>query len=140
MSLCMRFIDHAALLPSPLRGRGEHEFERQPIEQFRMRRQRALDAEVVLGFDQTFAEVLLPHAVHEDAGGQRVLRRHQPFREIEPIRLPILNGERIENCEDIGLDCFAEDEEIAAHLDLRHARLLRFPQHQGRVDLGIERF
>ena len=56
-------------------GRREHEFEGQPIEQIRMRRQRPLDAEIVFGLDKALAEVLLPDAIHDDARRQRIVRR-----------------------------------------------------------------
>ena len=44
-----------------------HEFGRQPVEQFRMRRPFALRAEIVERFREAGAEELAPHAVHEDA-------------------------------------------------------------------------
>ena len=52
----------------------------EPVEQLRMRRQRALDAEVVQRFDDPLAEADLPHPIHEDAGRQRVVRRDDPVR------------------------------------------------------------
>src|SRR5207249_4779361 len=48
------------------------EARRQPVEQFWVRRAVAVEAEVVGGGDQAAAEVVVPDAVHDDAGGERV--------------------------------------------------------------------
>jgi hypothetical protein len=65
-----------------------HELDRQPIEQFRVRRKPTLDAEVVLGLDQPAAEELLPGAVDDDPRGERVVGGDEPFCEFEPGRRP----------------------------------------------------
>src|SRR5262245_7273759 len=44
-----------------------------------MRRRRAQLAEVVTGADNTAAEVELPHAVDDHAGGEHILRRGNPL-------------------------------------------------------------
>ena len=48
-----------------------------------MRRRRSLRAEIVLGFDETSAEILLPDAVRGDARGERVVGCGQPASEVE---------------------------------------------------------
>src|SRR5258705_12611250 len=60
-----------------------HEFSGEPIEELRMGRRDALCTKVILGFDDSFAEVLLPDAVDDDAGGERVFGISDPFREVE---------------------------------------------------------
>src|SRR5690242_19021450 len=62
------------------------ELARQPVEKFGKRGPGALRAEIVLGFHNSFAEVLLPDAVHGDASGQRIPRIDNPLGEIEPRR------------------------------------------------------
>ena len=52
----------------------------QPVEQLRMRRRRALIAEVARRADDAAAEVVLPEAVDHHAGRQRVLGRGDPTR------------------------------------------------------------
>ena len=46
----------------------------------------ALRAEVLHRVDDAGAEVHLPQAIHEDAGGQRVLLVEQPIDETQAIR------------------------------------------------------
>ena len=60
-----------------------HELHRQPVEQFGMRRQFALDAEILRRPDEAAAEQLRPPAIHRHARGQRIVARDQPAREIE---------------------------------------------------------
>src|SRR5260221_8715256 len=62
------------------------ELAREPVEQFGMRGPRALRAEIVLAFDDPFAEVRLPDAVHGDARRQGIARIDDPSGEIEPRR------------------------------------------------------
>src|SRR5207302_671998 len=50
----------------------------QPVEQLRMRRQRAHPAEVARRSDQTPAEVLLPDAIDDRPPGEDILRIAQP--------------------------------------------------------------
>ena len=61
------------------------EIDRQPVEQFGMRRQLARDAEVAAGAHDARAEHLLPEAVDGDARRQRMLRPQQPLGEAEPV-------------------------------------------------------
>src|SRR5260221_256486 len=53
----------------------------QPIEQFRMRWPIPLLAEIVRSAHQSLPEVPTPNAVHQHAGGQRILRRGEKFRQ-----------------------------------------------------------
>src|SRR6185295_953892 len=62
----------------PARG----EFEREPVQQPGVRWLGALQAEVVLRLDEAAAKVLLPGAVHGDAGGERVARTCDPACEV----------------------------------------------------------
>ena len=103
-----------------------------------MRRQRTLDAEVVFGLDDAFAEVLLPDAIHHDARRQRVVGRAEPARQVEAVGGPAFHVERIEGREDAGLHGIAQIEEIAALLDARWTKLRRLAQDQRRVDLRVE--
>jgi len=60
-----------------------HQFRGEPVEQRRMRRQRALRPEVVFGFDDPAAKVLLPDAVDDHACRKRIGGVDDPAREIE---------------------------------------------------------
>src|SRR5437879_646922 len=60
-----------------------HELHRQPIEQFRVARRLALDAEILGRRHQPDAEVLQPDAIDEDACRCRSLAVDQPAREGE---------------------------------------------------------
>ena len=62
-----------------------HEFARQPIEQFRMRRRFAARADVFRSREQALAEVRLPDAVHDDPRGRRTAPVHEPAGEAKPI-------------------------------------------------------
>ena len=62
---------------------GLHEFASQPVEEFGMRWRAALGAKIVFGFNDAFAEVALPDAVGEDAGGEWVFGIDNPFGEVQ---------------------------------------------------------
>ena len=62
------------------------ELDREPVEQLRVRRPLALGAKVVEHLAQALAEVELPEAVDEDAGGERVVPRNEPPGEVQPRR------------------------------------------------------
>ena len=70
------------LLDAPPLG---DEAVRQPIEQLRVARRLALDAEVLRGLHQAGAEGELPEAVDGDAGGEGVVRADEPAREGEAV-------------------------------------------------------
>ena len=55
-----------------------NEFTGEPIEQFGMRRSRATRAEIARSGDETPAEMMLPDAVDQDAGGERIGRTGKP--------------------------------------------------------------
>ena len=63
-----------------------HEFDGQPVEQFRMRRRLALRAEVFGRRHQAGAEVRLPDAIDDRAGRGRRAAIDQPAGEVEPRR------------------------------------------------------
>ena len=64
---------------------GFHEFNGQPIEQRLVGRKFALGSEVARVLAQRDAEELRPKAVHDDAGGERVLAGDEPLGEVEAV-------------------------------------------------------
>ena len=66
-----------------------HELRRQPVQQFRLHGTFALHPEILRGFHQTDAEEHLPETVHGDPGGQGMIPRNQPLRQIEPVGGPL---------------------------------------------------
>src|SRR5688572_5589998 len=62
------------------------------IEQLRMRRRITRGAEVVDGAHQAFTHQPAPHAVHDDARGERVVVTGNPFGQFQPATL--IDGER----------------------------------------------
>ena len=69
--------DHSAEVPVG------HEFGGEPVEEFRVGGGFALGAEVVGLGAEAGAEELTPEPVHDDAGGERVLRGNDPVGEVE---------------------------------------------------------
>ena len=67
---------------------------REPVEQFRVRRLFALRAGFFERTGDAVAEEQLATAVRGDAGGQRVLGRDGPLREVEPVVAPVPGRER----------------------------------------------
>ena len=61
-----------------------HELAGEPVEQLRMRRFFAARPEVFRRIHEAEAEVSLPGAIHERAGGGRRFAVYQPFGEREP--------------------------------------------------------
>ena len=61
-----------------------HERDSQVVEQLGMARRLPGCPEVVGRRDQSATEQMQPDAVDHDAGGERVLRRRQPVRQLEP--------------------------------------------------------
>ena len=61
-----------------------NKFRGEPIEKFRMRGLRTGEAEVVWGGDQAASEMILPDAIHENAGGEWVFRTRYPLGECDP--------------------------------------------------------
>jgi hypothetical protein len=59
------------------------EFSGEPVEQFRVAREFASDAEVLDGLDQPGTEVHLPPPIDGDPGGERIGRVHQPLGEVQ---------------------------------------------------------
>ena len=96
---------------------------REPVEQFGMRGRGAHEAEVVRGGDEALAEVLLPDAVHDHAGGERVIGARDPLCKAEAT----IGKRRLrfgENHRHRRLDEIAKSSRRAAH---EHMRLGRFP-------------
>ena len=98
---------------------GSTEFNREPVEQFGVRRQRAHDAEVFRGLDEPLAEEFLPHPVDGDTRGERVLLADQPASEAEAV-LGGIGREFAEGGRDFGRDLFALLVVGAADQDVRH--------------------
>ena len=67
-------------LPSPF-----HPFDRQPIEQLRMRGPFPLQPEVLDRFDDSGSEEGLPEPVDGDARRQWILPADQPLRQLQPV-------------------------------------------------------
>src|SRR6516162_5125603 len=61
-----------------------HEFDSQPVQQFRMRRRIPHLAEIVESRNDAASEVMMPDAVDNHAGRQRVFPRGKPFRQSSP--------------------------------------------------------
>src|SRR5258708_5304925 len=61
------------------------ERDRQPIHQVRMRRQRALMAEILLGLHNSAPEELGPEAVDRDTGGERIVAADEPLRYAQSV-------------------------------------------------------
>ena len=67
------------------------------------------EAEVVRGGDEAFTEELEPHAIHEDAGGERVLRAGEPLGEFEAAALlQVSDGAAAAGAEEAAWDGCAE--------------------------------
>src|SRR5439155_16024065 len=64
---------------------GPDEFGRQPLEQFRVRRPLALNAEVFHRLGQADAETLLPETIDGHARGERVRRIDEPLRQAQAV-------------------------------------------------------
>ena len=62
-----------------------HEFAREPVQQFGMRRLIALRSEILRRDDDAAPEIFLPETVHGHARRERVLFIHEPFAERQPV-------------------------------------------------------
>ena len=96
-----------------------HEFGGQPVEQLRMRRRLARGPEVIGRADQTDAEKLAPDVIDRDTAGERMLRRDEPFGEIQTVRL-LLHGlcHRRQSRKTRGNDIGAAPGVITGHVDI----------------------
>ena len=113
------------------------EFGGQPVEQFRMRRLRALRAEIVLRLHDAAAEILLPDAIHGDAREQRILRVRHPAGQIQAIELAAGNlGRGSEHAQHGRKHARAVRLVIAAQHDVGFARLRHLAHDQRALDLG----
>ena len=59
------------------------EFTRQIVQQLGMARWVATDAKVTWSIHQTLAEMMMPEAIHNDAGGEWVFGMGDPVRQSE---------------------------------------------------------
>ena len=66
------------------------ELRGEPVEQFRMRRHRALGAEVLARLDQTPAEDLLPESVDGDPRDERIVLVDEPAGEAQPVHRQLI--------------------------------------------------
>ena len=129
LPICSRhqhLLDDTLQIPVALKIRSE------PVEQFRVARPFALVAEIVHRLYQSRAENDRPPAIHGDACGERVLRRHQPIREIEARVAFAVRRRGIECGKKSGRhrgDLFAVLIVGTAHLDERVARLVHLDHH-----------
>src|SRR5262249_38291993 len=124
----------------------------EPIEQFRVRRQLALRAEVADRLDETDAEHLRPETIDGHSRRQGVLGTDQPFRQPETIARSV-PGQRREDAGYVALDLLSAFLKVAPNQDVRVARLRHlladervrdallnlFPPGQQLVDFLVER-
>src|SRR5207249_9076303 len=73
----MQFLDRPAVIDEPAC---------EPVEELRMRGLLAHDSEVAGCADQSFPEVMLPDAVHDDARGERIVRAGEPPGQRQPAQ------------------------------------------------------
>ena len=123
------------------------EIDRQPVEQFGMRRGIAHHAEVARRADQAPSEVVMPDAVDDYASGQRVCRVGQPIRQdapttgrVEPFGWFDGRGLRVDRREERRFDAFFRFVVNADGKDVRGQRLATHIDHRGaeRQRLRIE--
>ena len=81
----------------------------------------ALRSEVIFGFDNSFSEVGLPHAIHGDAGSERIAWVYQPLGEVEARSCG--GGQRRKDGGNGGLHDEAFSGEIATEVDVTLAGL-----------------
>jgi hypothetical protein len=85
-----------------------HEFDGQPVEEFRMGGRFALNAEVLGGAHEALTKKKLPEVIDGDACGERVFGGGEPTREFDPR--PAISlfpwGERGENARGHGVPGF----------------------------------
>ena len=110
---------------------GIHEFDRQPVEQFGMRRPLALRAEIFGRAHDSSAEITRPDSIDRHARGQGVVARDQPARERESIRRLVLR-QRGEDRRHVRLDGLAGSEKVTANEKMRFSWLRTFFHDQGR--------
>src|SRR5262249_47797833 len=104
-----------------------------PIQQLRMRWRSALSPEVVFGFHQPHAEILLPEAIHGHAGGERVGGIDDPPSQVQAIqahRLQAGSLDWVHDCQHSReyLSSFAS--EITLDVDMCRQGILGLHHHQ----------
>jgi hypothetical protein len=108
------------------------ELDRKPVEQFGMRRPLAHDAEVFRRLNEPGSEHFVPHAVHGDARGQRIVRTDGPLRKRQAVmrlagrqRREIVRRVRFHSLSARGID--------AARKDVGVGERRLFPRHKRQV-------
>ena len=115
-----------------------HELGGEPVEQLGVRRPFALRAEIVERLGKADAEELPPHAIDEDARGERIARGDQPVGEVEAGGALAAGIELAEERGDGGLDDLARFiHPVAAPQDAGLGGGGGFGDHHAR-DGGIE--
>ncbi len=114
------------------------EVHRQPVEQFRMRRQAPRATEIAQRLDDAATEVMMPDAIHEDARSKWMLWLSQPPRESQAssarLTLNVLcrcTGrcrDGLQNLGEAGLHEHAVGLDIASSMDMRDGRSADIPQ------------
>jgi hypothetical protein len=82
-------------------------------------------AEIARGADQGTAKMILPQAIDDDAGGERIGRRGDGLRQFEPAA-PLRESRRTfaaQDAEEATRSGFAQIERAAAHVDLGVRRI-----------------
>ena len=99
------------------------ELDGQPIEQVRVGRQLAADAEIVRRFHQAEAENLFPVAIDRHPRRQGIGGAHEPVGQLQAVGRAG-PAWRLEQGRHAGADLLALVEEVAANQDVRLAPLL----------------
>ncbi len=105
-----------------------HELHRQPVENFRINRALALQAEVSRCAHQAGAEEHLPEMIHDHPRGERIFPRHDPLRQSESVGARAFRPGRDLRRRSRG-DFFPVLVPLAAQQDMRGARLLALGEH-----------
>src|SRR5687767_4167423 len=90
-----------------------------------------LEPEVVLGVDYASAEILLPHAIHGYARGERVSFVDDPAGHIEAVWRCACSNQRRKHCRNLWLHNHALPREITAEMNVSLARSWKLAHDQG---------
>ena len=95
------------------------ELRRQPVQQLRMRRGFAPQAEVVGSRDEARAEVFLPDPVDRDAGSQRIIPRYEPAGQVQAVGLRARGLDRGQDGRGCGCHLLRRLVPLAVRMDVR---------------------
>src|SRR5690349_18649809 len=100
-----------------------------------MRRAAAPGAKIARSLDQAFAKMMLPDAVDDDAGGEGISGRREPFREFEAATACFTLGQELatEDLEEMPWHFGLQLPRFASALDTRISRLA-FGDRKSRFD------